>query len=63
MGVVGDVMITTNDTISAHKRNNASWAAIKGAHKISKKNNQGTKGNTSGLVHWRSYAGVAAAPA
>ena len=59
---VGDVIITPNDTISAQKRTNASWAAIRGAHKISKKTNQGTKGNTSGIFHRRSYADVATAP-
>ena len=59
----GDVIFTPNDTISAQNRTNASWAAIRGAHKISKKTNQGTKGNTSGLLHRRSYADVAAASA
>ena len=44
---VGDVIITPNDTISAQKRTNASWAAIRGSHKISKKANQGIKGSTS----------------
>ena len=34
---VGDIIITPIDTISAEKRTNASWAAIRGAHKISKK--------------------------
>ena len=56
---VGDVIITPIDTISAQKRTNASWAAIRGAHKISKKTNQSTKGNTSGLIHRRSHADVA----
>ena len=60
---VGDVIFTPNDTISAQKRTNVSWAATRGAHKISKKTNQCTKGNTSGLIHRRSYADVAAAPA
>ena len=60
---VGDVLITPNDMISAQTRNHALWAVIRGAHKISKKNNQGTKENTSGLIHRRSYADVAAAPA
>ena len=60
---VGDVIITPIDMISAQKRTNASWAAIRGAHKISKKTNQGTKGNTSGLIHRRLYADVAAVPA
>ena len=60
---VGDGIFTPNDTISAQKRTNSLWAAIRGAHKISKKTNQGTKGNTSGLIHRRSYADVAAAPA
>ena len=61
--IVGDVIITPIDTISVEKRNNASWAAFRAAHKISKKNNQSTKGNTSGLIHRRLYADVAAAPA
>ena len=60
---VGDVIITPIDTISAQKRTNASWAAIRGAHKISKKTDLSTKGNTSGLIHRRSYADVAATPA
>ena len=60
---VGDVIITPNDMISAQKRTTTSWAVIRGTHKISKKNNQGTKGNTSGLIHRRSYVDVAAAPA
>ena len=59
---VGDMIISPIDTISAEKRTNASWAAIRGAHKISKKNNQSTRGNTSGLIYLRSYADVAAAP-
>ena len=57
------MIITPIDAISAEKRTNASWAALRGAHKISKKKNQSDKGNTSGLIHWRSYADVAAAPA
>ena len=60
---VGDVIITPIDKISAQKCTNASWTAIRGAHKISKKTNQSTKGNTSGLIHRRLYADVAAAPA
>ena len=60
---VGDMIITPIDTISAEKRTNASLATIRGAHKISKKTNQGTKENKSGLIHRRSYADVAAAPA
>ena len=61
--LVGDAIFVPNDTISVQKRTNAMWAAIRGAHRISKKNKQGTKGNTSGLFHQRSYAKVAAAPA
>ena len=61
--IVGDVIFTPNDTISAQKCTNASWAIIRGAHNISKKTNKGTKGNRSGLIHRRSYADVAAAPA
>ena len=60
---VGDMIIAPIDVISVEKQTNASWAAFGGAHKISKKNNQSTKGNTSGLIHRRSYADVAAAPA
>ena len=60
---VGDVICTPNDTISAQKHTNASWAVIRGAHKISKKTNQGTKGNTSRLIHRRLYADVASARA
>ena len=60
---VGDVIITPIDTISAHKCTTVLWTAIRGAHKISKKTNQSTKGSTSGLIHRRSYADVAAAPA
>jgi len=60
---VGDVIITSNDMISTQKRTNASWAALRGAHKISKKTDQGTKEYTSGLIHRRSYADVPAAPA
>ena len=59
---VGDVIVKANDTISAQQGTNASWAAIRGAHKISKKSKQGTKGNTNGLIHRRLYADVAAAP-
>ena len=59
--IVGDVIMIPNDTISAQKRTNASWAAIRGTHNI-KENNQSTKGNTSGLIHRRSYANVSAAP-
>ena len=59
---LGDVIFAPNDTISAQKRTNASWAAIRGAYKISKKTKQGTKGNMSGLIHRRSYADVMAAP-
>ena len=36
---VGDMIITPIDAISVEKRTNASWAAFRGAHKISKKNN------------------------
>ena len=53
------MIIIPNDTISAQKHNNASWAAIGGENKISKKANQGTKGNASGLIHRRSYADIA----
>ena len=63
LGNVDDVIITPNDTIPAKKCNNASWAAIRGAHNISRKTTQVTKGNTSGLIHWRLYADVVAAPA
>ena len=59
---VGDVIFTPNDTISVQKRTNVMWAAIRGAHKIPKKKKQ-DKGNTRGLLHRRSYAEVAAAPA
>ena len=60
---VGDVIIAPIDTISTHKRTNALWAVFRGAHKISKKTDKGTNGNTGGLIHRRSYADVAAAPA
>jgi hypothetical protein len=60
---VGDMIIAPIDAISVEKRTNASWATFRGAHKISKKTNQSTKGNTSGLIHRRSYADVAATPA
>ena len=60
---VEDVIITPIDTISAQKRSNASWAAIRGAHKIPRKKKQSTKESTSGLFHRRSYAEVAAVPA
>ena len=60
---VGDMIITPIDAIAVEKRTNASWAACRGAHKISKKTSQSTKGNTSGLIHRHSYADVAAAPA
>ena len=60
---VGDVIFAPNDMISVQRRTNATWAIIRGAHKISKKTKQGTKANTSGLFHQRSYAEVAAAPA
>ena len=60
---VGDVIRTPIGMISAQKRTNALLAAIRGAHYISKKTKQGTKGNTSGRIHRRSYANVAAAPA
>ena len=60
---VGDVIFAPNGTISAQKRTDASWAAIRSAHRISKKTKQGTKGNTSGLIHRRLYANVAAARA
>jgi hypothetical protein len=56
------VMFTPNDTISVQTRTNVMWAAIRGAHKIPKKKKQ-DKGNTRGLIHRRSYAEVAAAPA
>ena len=59
----GAVILTPSDTISAQKRTTTAWVAIRGAHKISKKTNQGTKLNTSGLIHRRLYADVAAAPA
>ena len=57
---VGDVIFTPNDKISVRKRTNATWAAIRGAHKIPKKKKQ-DEGNTRGLIHQRSYAEVAAA--
>ena len=60
---VGDVIIIPNDAILAQKRTKALWATIRSAHKTSKKTNQGIKGNVSGLLHRRSYADVAAAPA
>ena len=60
---VGDMIITPIDAKSVEKRTNASWAAFRGVHKISKKTNQSTKGNMSELIHWRSYADVAATPA
>ena len=62
-GPVGDVIFVPNDTVSAQKRTNDMCAAIKGAHKISKKTKQGTKGNTSELLRRRSYAGVTEARA
>ena len=63
VGGVGDMIIRPIDAKSVEKRTNASWAAFRGAHKISKKTNQSTTGNTSGLIHRRSYADVAATPA
>ena len=60
---IASAIIAPVDAISVKKRNNASWAAFRGAHKISRKTNQSTKGNTSGLIHRRSYADVAATPA
>ena len=60
---VGDVIITPIDTISAQKRTTASWAAIRGAHIISKKTIQGTKGNTSGLIYRLAYVDTVAAAA
>ena len=59
---VGDVIFTPNDKISVRKCTNATWAAIRGAHKIPKKKKQ-DEGNTRGLIHQRSYAEVAAASA
>ena len=60
---VGDVIFAPNDMISVQKRTTIMWATIRGAHKIPKKKKQGTKGNTSWLIHRRSYADVVAAPA
>ena len=60
---VPGVIFAPNDTISAQKCTNSLWASIRGAQKISKKTKQGAKGNTSGIIHRRSYADVAAAPA
>ena len=60
---VGVVIFAPNDMISVQKRTTIMWATIRGAHKISKKTKQGTEGNTSGLLHRRLYADIAAAPA
>ena len=61
--LVGDVIFAPNDKISAQKRTTVMWAVLRGAHTIPKKKKQGTKGNTSGLFHRRSYTNVATAPA
>ena len=60
---VGDMIITPIDAIPVEKGTNTLWATFRGAHKIPKKNNQSTNGNTSGLIHRRSNTDVAAAPA
>ena len=60
---VGDVILAPNDTISVQKGTNPTRTAIWGVYNISKKTKQGTKGNTRGLFHRRSYADVVAAPA
>ena len=59
---VGDVIFTPSDKISVRKHTNATWAAIRDAHKIPKKKKQ-DEGNTRGLIHQCSCAEVAAASA